>query len=296
MESGFVVEYIDKQRILCAVVLEVQKQRLRLLTENAREVTVVPTGSERTLRYRDWVEHNRAVVDIDLAPTDAAGEVTFTESGGEVAIVASITGAPPGSHGFHVHEVGDCSSPDFTSAGGHFNPTDMPHGAPSDMERHAGDLGNVEVAEDGTANHEASSSMLTVAAGPSSVVGRGVILHEDPDDMVTQPTGAVKCGGAPQKVMYLTADHLRRTGRLAEADIDWDRVHVLLSDERWVPPDDADSNEKLVRDRLLQDKAADATLLPYYDGDTTIDDRCLDLGSAEIDAAAIPHRAATSLC
>ena len=119
-----------------------------------------------------------------------AGEVTFTEQGGEVKVVAHITGAPPGTHGFHVHEVGDCSSADFKSAGGHFNPTDMPHGAPTDIERHAGDLGNVEVLEDGTAHHELSSSMITVAEGPGSVVGRGVILHEDADDLVSQPTGA----------------------------------------------------------------------------------------------------------
>ena len=118
------------------------------------------------------------------------GHVTFTEKGGEVTVVAHITGAPPGTHGFHVHETGDCSSPDFTSAGGHFNPTDMPHGAPTDMERHAGDLGNVEVAEDGTAHHEMTSSMITVSEGASSVVGRGVILHEKADDLVSQPTGA----------------------------------------------------------------------------------------------------------
>ena len=119
-----------------------------------------------------------------------AGEVTFTETDGGVAIVAHITGAPPGTHGFHIHDVGDCSSADFKSAGGHFNPTDMPHGAPTDMERHAGDLGNVEVGEDGSAHHEASSSVITVAEGPTSVVGRGVILHEKADDLVSQPTGA----------------------------------------------------------------------------------------------------------
>ncbi len=66
----------------------------------------------------------------------------------------------------------------------------MPHGGPIDMERHAGDLGNVEVAADGSAHLEMSSSMITVAAGPSSVVGRGVILHEKADDLVSQPTGA----------------------------------------------------------------------------------------------------------
>jgi Cu-Zn family superoxide dismutase len=119
-----------------------------------------------------------------------AGHVTFTESGGQVAIVAHVTGAPPGTHGFHLHEVGDCSSADFKSAGGHFNPDDQPHGAPTDAVRHAGDLGNVEVAEDGTAHHEMTSSMLTVVEGPYSVVGRGVVLHADADDLESQPTGA----------------------------------------------------------------------------------------------------------
>jgi Cu-Zn family superoxide dismutase len=119
-----------------------------------------------------------------------AGQVTFTEIDGGVMIVAHITGAPAGTHGFHIHDVGDCSSADFKSAGGHFNPTDMPHGSPADMERHAGDLGNVEVGEDGTAHHEATSSMLTVSDGPNSVLGRGVILHENADDLVSQPTGA----------------------------------------------------------------------------------------------------------
>ncbi len=119
-----------------------------------------------------------------------AGTVTFTEIDNGVMIVAHITGAPAGTHGFHIHDVGDCSSADFKSAGGHFNPTDMPHGAPADMERHAGDLGNVEVGEDGTAHHEAASSMITVSEGPNSIVGRGVILHEDADDLVSQPTGA----------------------------------------------------------------------------------------------------------
>ncbi len=119
-----------------------------------------------------------------------AGEVTSTEFAGEVSIVAHITGAPPGTHGFHIHEVGDCSSADFKSAGGHFNPTDMPHGAPTDMERHAGDLGNVEVLEDGSADHEVTSTMISVGMEGTSIVGRGVILHEGADDLVSQPTGA----------------------------------------------------------------------------------------------------------
>ncbi len=130
--------------------------------------------------------------------TTANGEVVFTQEGDGVAIVAHIVDAPPGTHGLHVHEVGDCSAPDFKSAGGHFNPTGAIHGAPTDAEHHAGDLGNIEVGEDGTAHVELTSAMLTVEEGPNSVVGRAVVLHEKADDFVTQPTGAaggrIACG------------------------------------------------------------------------------------------------------
>lgn len=126
------------------------------------------------------------------------GEVRFTGNGEGVTIMAHIEGAPPGPHGLHVHETGDCSAADFTSAGGHFNPTDAPHGAPTDMERHAGDLGNVQVGGDGSAHVEMTSDMLSVGDGANSVVGRAVILHEKADDFVTQPTGAaggrIACG------------------------------------------------------------------------------------------------------
>jgi Cu-Zn family superoxide dismutase len=119
-----------------------------------------------------------------------SGAVAFTEESGTVSIVAHIEGAPPGLHGFHIHEVGDCSAMDFTSAGGHFNPAGSEHGGPHAEPRHAGDLGNLEIGESGFAHVEMTSDLLTVSAGPYSVVGRAVILHADPDDLVSQPTGA----------------------------------------------------------------------------------------------------------
>lgn len=118
------------------------------------------------------------------------GTIAFTETAEGVSIHARVEGAPPGMHGFHIHEVGDCSSEDFKSAGGHFNPTGAPHGGPADAERHGGDLGNIEIGEDGTGHLEVSSEQLTVAEGENSVVGRGVILHEGEDDLESQPTGA----------------------------------------------------------------------------------------------------------
>ena len=126
------------------------------------------------------------------------GSLTFTQTADGVTVWASIEGAPPGAHGLHIHDVGDCSADDFTSAGGHFNPTGAPHGGPGDAERHAGDLGNIEIGEDGTGSLELSSDMLNTWAmdaapagtGGHSVVGRGVILHGGADDLVSQPTGA----------------------------------------------------------------------------------------------------------
>lgn len=122
--------------------------------------------------------------------SDISGEVVFTEGEAGTTVTADVTGVPAGTHGFHVHETGDCSAADFTSAGGHFNPAGVEHGGPDAEVHHAGDLGNIEVGEDGSAHYEATSTMLTVSEGPNSVVGRAVILHEGQDDLASQPTGA----------------------------------------------------------------------------------------------------------
>lgn len=122
--------------------------------------------------------------------SDVTGAVTFYEADGEVKVVARVENVAPGEHGFHVHETGDCSAPDFTSAGGHFAPEGNPHGGPADEARHAGDLGNITVGDDGVGMLELTTDRLTVSPGPHSVVGKAVILHEDRDDLESQPTGA----------------------------------------------------------------------------------------------------------
>ena len=118
------------------------------------------------------------------------GTATFTElSTGGVRVHVHIEKAPPGTHGLHIHEKGDCSDPKAASAGGHFNPGGMPHSGPMDSKRHAGDLGNIEIKADGTGDLDLTSDMLTVKPGPNSVVGRAVVFHEKADDLKTQPTG-----------------------------------------------------------------------------------------------------------
>jgi Cu-Zn family superoxide dismutase len=118
-----------------------------------------------------------------------SGTAQFMMHGGMMMITVSLKGAPPGQHAVHIHEKGDCSAPDASSAGGHFNPAGHQHGSPDAPEHHAGDLGNITIGEDGTGSLMIHSSDLSLAAGPNSVVGRALVVHEKTDDFVTQPSG-----------------------------------------------------------------------------------------------------------
>ena len=122
------------------------------------------------------------------ANSKVTGTVTFTKSGDEVKVVADINGLTPGKHGFHIHEFGDCSAPDATSAGSHFNPAKHNHGAPDASDRHAGDLGNIEADASGKAHLESTDKVMKLS-GNDSIVGHAVIVHEKADDLKTQPTG-----------------------------------------------------------------------------------------------------------
>lgn len=127
-----------------------------------------------------------------LAPTKdstVSGRVTFTRAESGVRVSVRVTGLASGKHGFHIHEFGDCSSPDGSAAGGHFNPTGSPHAAPTDAHRHTGDLGNVEANADGIAELEFVDTKAAFE-GEGSILGRGVIVHAGQDDLKTQPTGA----------------------------------------------------------------------------------------------------------
>ena len=119
----------------------------------------------------------------------AAGNVTFTQKGDKVVVVAKVTGLAPGSHGFHIHEKGDCSSGDGMSACGHFNPLGKPHAHPSTPDRHAGDMPMLIADSAGSASLTAELDVITIGGGSTDVVGKGVIVHKDPDDYTTQPTG-----------------------------------------------------------------------------------------------------------
>ncbi len=126
-----------------------------------------------------------------LRPTEGSeveGVVQFTRTAEGIRIEATVSGLTPGRHGFHIHAWGDCSAPDATSAGGHFNPTGQSHGAPDSPTRHVGDLGNLEAGENGLASYSRVDTVVAFS-GPRSIIGRAVIVHAAEDDLTSQPTG-----------------------------------------------------------------------------------------------------------
>lgn len=106
---------------------------------------------------------------------------------------------PNGTHGFHIHENGDCSAPDGSSAGGHFNPDGKPHGKPDQSEHHVGDIFSVTADANGVGQVDAIANRATLGDGAATdVLGKAVIVHAKPDDYTTQPTGdaggRIACG------------------------------------------------------------------------------------------------------
>lgn len=127
------------------------------------------------------------------------GVAAVTEDSGKVTLRVSVSGAAPGRHGVHLHETPDCSAPDASSAGGHWNPAAQTHGGFDAPPTHLGDLGNLDVAADGTGVLERSSERWSVGTGqPNDVIGRAVIIHSGVDDLQSQPAGnaggRVGCG------------------------------------------------------------------------------------------------------
>ena len=131
---------------------------------------------------------------VMLEPTEGnqtRGELRFAAVGDRIEVTGTISGLPGNStHGFHVHETGDCSAPDGTSAGGHFNPASTDHGRVGQGEHHAGDSDNITADADGNATVQGWLEGATVGDGAETdIVGKAVIVHADEDDYATQPTG-----------------------------------------------------------------------------------------------------------
>ncbi len=140
---------------------------------------------------------------VQLVPTQgntASGSLTLTTSDSAVQLSGTLSGlAPNGEFGFHIHEKGDCSAPDASGAGEHFNPASSQHGNPAGDPHHAGDMYNATSDAEGNARIEGKVAGVTLGSGqPTDILGRAVVLHEKADDYSTQPSGnsgaRIACG------------------------------------------------------------------------------------------------------
>ncbi len=134
----------------------------------------------------------RASADLKDKDGKTVATAQLSERPGGVHVRLEAKGLTPGSHAVHVHAVGKCEGPAFTSAGGHFNPGSKKHGLKSPDGPHAGDLPNMMVEKDGTGRFEATTDRITLRAGPLSVFdadGSALMIHAGSDDNVTDPTG-----------------------------------------------------------------------------------------------------------
>ncbi len=144
---------------------------------------------------------NTARAELRNAGGQVVATATFTQIGNTMRLLVEAQGLPAGVKGVHIHAVGKCDPPDFTSAGSHFNPQGKQHGALNPQGPHAGDLPNLTVGADGKGRLESTTELVTLLGGPHSVFdadGSALVIHAAPDDFRTDPTGnsgaRIACG------------------------------------------------------------------------------------------------------
>jgi Cu-Zn family superoxide dismutase len=163
-------------------------------TSSAQEATTPPADTQAAAGTAHRVNL------IAAQGGQVSGALDLVASEGVVVMTGLVTGMKPESeHGFHVHEKGDCSSPDFASAGEHFNPTAEAHGNPASPPHHLGDVPNIKANAEGKADVNVRAEGLALGGGGANdIVGKAIVVHEKVDDYKTQPSGnsgdRIACG------------------------------------------------------------------------------------------------------
>ncbi len=173
--------------------------------EVKKETNEVTDKMEESVQMEKPTDKTLKVTMEPKSDSKVTGDVTFVEKDGKVSLIASLSGLAPGEHAIHLHEKADCSAPDATSTGGHWNPTFSSHGKWGAEEGyHKGDIGNFTADEQGNGEIEFSTDEWCIGCDDKNkdILGKGVIVHQGVDDFVTQPTGdaggRVSCAGLIQ--------------------------------------------------------------------------------------------------
>lgn len=142
-----------------------------------------------------------ATAELRNAQGQPVGNATLSEVGGGVRVIVEARRLPPGAKGVHIHAVGKCDAPEFTTAGGHFNPANKKHGLDNPDGPHAGDLPNITIAADGSGRLESMNERISLGSGSNSILdadGAAIVIHAAADDFKTDPTGnsggRIACG------------------------------------------------------------------------------------------------------
>lgn len=180
--------------VVLAFSLGLSKSHASKITTQGSEVAI---ASEKVAAQN--LSSAKAVVKSTADPSKILGEAVFAETDNGIEVVVILDNAPSGTHAFHVHEVGSCAD-NGKAAKGHFNPDNVKHGyLPTNGFRnaHAGDLGNIEISENGVGIMNLTIAGLSLEQGKYAIANRSVILHAKPDDF-GQPVGnagdRVGCG------------------------------------------------------------------------------------------------------
>jgi Cu-Zn family superoxide dismutase len=165
--------------------------------ETLRETTAETTAMEEP----SMSAGDAAQAEVRDAQGSSLGVVELRSADFGVILSGTLTGLSPGEHGFHIHETGSCEPPTFESAGSHFEPAGRQHGFHNPEGPHAGDLRNLVVSEDGSALVDAADSLVTLRDGANALLdgdGAALVVHPNPDDYRTQPSGGsgepIACG------------------------------------------------------------------------------------------------------